>query len=142
MSSSFFLLFIIFTLASLAFVVPQDNYFCFQNDIYPDLHYYQLNSTDDAGNLLFLGFDVPEPGVSTPMTGTFNVRSKTYSFNTNQAPDIYINQWSVAEDGSWSPGFLYSFSTDASLKNPIDMSLQPCNFSPCSKEKLKSIKLN
>jgi hypothetical protein len=87
-------------------------------------------STDAAGNIVFQGYDLVKFNKSftghEPLTGVYNARSRTYSFNTNQPPFMYINtvrrgcicgsvtndavQWSADKNGNWEPGMLMSLA--------------------------------
>eukprot|EP01126_Amoeba_proteus_P018941 TRINITY_DN1965_c0_g2_i1.p1 TRINITY_DN1965_c0_g2~~TRINITY_DN1965_c0_g2_i1.p1 ORF type:complete len:144 (-),score=22.22 TRINITY_DN1965_c0_g2_i1:190-621(-) len=115
-------------------IQAQTTYQCFLNDHFTDVHYYAINSTDASGNIIYVGFDVvdpSQPNVVMVLTGSYNKVSKLYSFNTNQPPDLYINQWGEDEQGKWLPGLFYSFKLDPNIKQPIDDALLPSTFSRC-----------
>lgn len=108
-------------------------YQCFKNDGAPDdYHYYFVNSTDTSGNIVYQGYDHVVGTGDFALTGTYNVVSRTYSFNTNQPPYIYINQWSEDSHGNRQPGFIYAIvASPSDLTEPVGFSTFASTFSVC-----------
>jgi len=120
-------------LSILTIACCQPKYQCFKNDGAPnDFHYYFVNSTDSVGNIIYQGYDRVVGTGTYALTGTYYAASRTYSFNTNQPPYIYINQWSVDASGKWQPGFIYAIVADPSdLSSPVGCSTFESTFSVC-----------
>ncbi len=113
--------------------IAPPNYVCFKNDgATDDFHYYVVNSTDSAGNVVYQGYDHVVGTGDYALTGTFNPISRTFSFNTNQPPFVWVNQWSADANGNWQSGFLYAIVADPTvMADPIGYGTIPSTFSKC-----------
>ncbi len=97
-----------------------------------DFHYYVINSTDSVGNIVYQGYDHVLGTGDYALTGTYNPIARTFSFNTNQPPYVYINQWSTDANGVWQNGFIYAIVNDPNqLAEPVGFGTFASTFSKC-----------